>query len=157
MWILWSFGILVVVCNHGKHRSLSLGDEIATAADCELVSPRDTSRRVWLRDVRRFLSYIAPRLKAHVERFGDFDHPIRSIGVCNVDFDGPEWMNSPGEGVRTNPEDLHVLHRGDLVVEWTKPTSYIGSWSRGTVIHGLDVCRCRASSDYCSDDCGSCV
>ena len=142
MWIFSSFGTLLVVCSHGKHRSLSLAYEIAMVVDCELISPLYSCNQMLSR-VEDILLYIRPRLMEHARRFGHFNYPIHNIGVCKVDFDGPKWMNSPGEGVRTNPEHLHVLHTGDLVVEWTKPATYDGSWSRGTVIHGLDAIHGR--------------
>ena len=97
MWILASFGLLLVVCKYGKHRSLSVGYEIAKVADCELVSPRDRIQSVGLEGVDHFLARVDARIRAHIKYFGEFNHPIEKIGICNADFDGPAWMNSPGE------------------------------------------------------------
>ena len=38
--VIHTFGLLVTVCNHGRHRSLSLGFEVAVHQGAELVSLR---------------------------------------------------------------------------------------------------------------------
>jgi len=137
-YIFESYGMLLVVCNYGKQGSLSLGYEIARDADCEFVAPRDRSRSVNHEQVLEFLSCVASRVEVHEERFGRLDHPIRSMGVCTRRFDGPEWMNGR-EHESINPEDMHVLQRGDLVLEWRNPVVGGECWAMGAVIHDLDV------------------
>ena len=133
--IFESCGMLLVVCGYGKQRSLSLGYEIARDANCEFVAPYERSHCVNRENIIDFLIRVAPRVKAHAERFGDLDHPIRDIGVCTRSFDGPEWMNGR-EHESIHPEDMHVLQRGDLVIGLRKPVGVVGSWSMGTVIRG---------------------
>ena len=129
------YGVVLVLCNYGKHQSLSLGYEIARDADCEFVAPCVRSYCVDPENILDLLRRVAPRLKVHAERFGNLDHPIRAIGVCRRDFDGPEWMNGH-EHELINPEDMHVLHRKDLVIGWRNPVEVVSSWSLGTVIRG---------------------
>ena len=153
MCILKTFDLLVVVCNHGRHRSLSLGVEISSRVGCELVSPRDGKYGSRSLSPHLFISNISSRLDAHRLLFERAEYPISGFGVCECDFDGPEWMNSPGEGERTDPQQLHVLRRGDLAV-WTVKAADLGGgdgWVRGSIMSywhrkemgGSDVTRAK--------------
>ena len=67
--ILYVFGLLITVCNHGKHRSLSVAFEIANDQEIALVSIRNPNRPFRLRPVKDFMAEISSRLKLHEERF----------------------------------------------------------------------------------------
>ena len=49
--ILQKFSLLVVLCSHGKHRSLSLAIELANYTGCECVSTRSISSPLRLRPI----------------------------------------------------------------------------------------------------------
>ena len=86
--ILHAFGILLVFCNHGKHRSLSLAVELKEQTHCELVA--HCSRHVRDRIAEReFAKRLRPRLMQHMERFQRVPHPLKDISVCRYAFDGP--------------------------------------------------------------------
>ena len=139
MCVLRVFGILVLVCNHGKHRSLSLGYEVAKSVRGELISPRDRKHHVRLGDPREFISYLGPRLQKHTERFGRFVHPISSIMVAVNIFDPDrylEYWREQGVDTRCERGELHDIHEGDLVVCVRTCPSVSSGWSYGSVIRG---------------------
>ena len=134
--IMRHFRILVVLCNHGKHRSLSVAYDIADYLNCELVSPRNHLHTVRLKDVPSFLSYLTPRLNWHREVYGRASHPLVSIGVCNCDFDGPEWVrknHANTEGICA--DDLHIMRQGDVIVQLDPGAQESAGWGYGSVIH----------------------
>ena len=146
MCVLREFGLVVIVCGHGKHRSLSLGYEIAESVGCELISPRDRSHRVRLRDVHQFMSYLAPRFEDHRELFGGAKHPIVGIKKGMHEFIADEWervCNERGEESGMKLGELHDIHEGDLVVEVDASSVYTGGWSFGSVIRGSQIIHSR--------------
>ena len=142
--ILDLFGILLVVCNHGKHRSLTVGYEVAQDRGCELISPRDRHHQVDLSNPQHFLSYVAPRIKVHWESFGKRPHPLVMIGVCTRAFNGPEWARTRYSCDVLNPQDLHVIeYEGEVMVELDKTEGDGSGWAFGTLIRNGDVIRRR--------------
>ena len=130
MSILDVFGLLVVVCNQGKHRSLSLAYEIAERTGCELVCiqpPRNWNnipqniKVVFLEHADEFVKHLDPRLTQHQTNFEHIKGSIVSIRVCNHSFDGPSWVTShqhefgPTEAI--DPKELHILRDGDVIVQ----------------------------------------
>ena len=76
MCILRAFGILIVVCNHGRHRSLSLAYELADRLGCELVSQRYRHCPTRLCTPDQLLAHLTPRLVWHRKEFGGCPYPI---------------------------------------------------------------------------------
>ena len=141
MSVLQAFRLLVVVCNWGKHRSLSLAYEVANETKCELISPRDRNHPVHLACVDIFMKYLSPRLESHRSLFSNAPHPLRAIHVCKMDFDGAQWAEGSNRRNRKtyiHPQSLHVLRRGDLVVE-TRPSEDDDGWLFGSVIRNAEV------------------
>lgn len=131
------FGLVIAFCRHGKHRSLALAYELASSTGATLVHTRHS-----LRDPRRFLRHITPRLTQHRQLYAGVPPPVARIGVAKVEFNGPEWCNEPGEPGNNGPiepTDLHVLHKGDIIVEMHPPSNVdAAGWAYGTVINGRD-------------------
>ena len=132
----------MLVCNHGKHRSLSLGYELSENVGCELVSPRDRMRRSQLRLPHQFISYLAPRLEAHRERFGSCCHPISCIMVATTDFAANDWLEcfrERGEESGCEAGELHEIRAGDLVVRnGVLPAESYGWWY-GSVVRDAQI------------------
>ena len=149
--VLHAFGILIAVCNHGRHRSLALAYEVAMSQDAELVSIRCPTQCRKLRQVREFMEVVSPRLSQHALRFRDVPHPVTGFSVCSHGFDGTGWGNSNDRGsvyldlrvgnilvdVRRDREEAHgwlfgILTDGDTggVLGWYPPTavSPMASW-----------------------------
>ena len=92
--VLREFGVLVVLCKHGKNRSLSLAIELADSFGCEYRAMRDEWRPRSIRPVDVFLNELRPRFKRHVLRHGGDRFPFMGVGRCVVDFDGPDWVGA---------------------------------------------------------------
>ena len=138
MVIMERFGILVVVCNWGKHRSLSLAYEVANHLNCELISPRNRAHSVRLSDVQQFSLYLAPRLRLHSEQHGNIPHPLVDVKLCVANFDGPEWSRrNDDEGY--NHEWLHNMVKGDIIMQITNIHSKDTEWQFGTILHHGDA------------------
>ena len=94
--VIRTFGLLITVCNRGRHRSLSLGFEVAVHQGAELVSIRDSQRPTRFRGVREFMEDVSPRLMEHVCRFRDVPHPVVGFGICTHEFNGISWAEDNG-------------------------------------------------------------
>ena len=136
MCILREFGTLIILCNHGKHRSLSLAYELAVHTRLELVSIRRRGNQNFFRSVDDVMRTLTPRLGRHIELFGRRPHPVVGIHVCWLGFDGGAWAARNDPGSR-----YHNMRQGDILVEvgCAKSTSF--GWSVGTLISGGEVVR----------------
>ena len=95
MSVLNKFGFLIVLCNHGRHRSLSLAYELsAFRARCWLVSMRDPDRPSETLHPNDVLDFITPRLVRHIGAFGSHPRPVVGIHVCRYGFDGTAWASN---------------------------------------------------------------
>jgi len=87
--ITQEIGLVTVVCNHGKHRSLSVASELASYTDGHLVSiSRHQARPLQLRDVTEFMNEVRPHLKRHTNLYSHMDHPEACISVCTQYWEG---------------------------------------------------------------------
>ena len=91
MCVLREFGLLIILCNHGRHRSLTLAYELAAREKCCLVSMRDRDRPSKMLNPCSVLQIITPRVRWHLEAFARYPHPVAGIHVCRNDFDGTAW------------------------------------------------------------------
>ena len=139
--IFSQFDLLIVVCNHGKHRSLAFAYEFAQHMEGELLSHQDRWYKgcTDLTDVRTFYACLAPRLAEHERHFGDARCPIIGIGKCIASFDGPMWTTTDenhGDDryIPVEADDLHRMQKGDLVVR-VHSTDQSG-WAKGTLVRG---------------------
>ena len=129
--ILARFRILVVLCTHGKHRSLSLAYEIHKEFGCKLISPRNpTFRRRW-RDPKQFLADIAPRLEEHKKIHGKKLHPLVGIWICKRSFNGPDYVKRKYGG---SGDNVHVMEPGAVVVQMEDESDTDSDWHIGSVI-----------------------
>ena len=136
MCVLRVFGLLIVLCNHGRHRSLSLAYELSAHTGCELVSIRHPDRPKSLRSIASVMDVFAPRLIRHIELFGGRPHPVVGIHVCVHDFDGEEWAVDNDPRAWCAPERYHDMHPGDILVEVGRTEGTTAGWSFGTLIRG---------------------
>ena len=117
MCVLRKFGILIVLCNHGRHRSLSLAYELAVWTGCRLVSMRDHDRPSRMRHPDDVLRIITPRLVQHLDAFGGHPHPVAGIHVCRYGFDGTAWAaNENYDAPPTRYRHLDMTS-GDILIE----------------------------------------
>ena len=129
--VLYAFGLLILLCNHGRHRSLSVAFEVATHQGIELVSIRNPRPPFRLRDVREFMAAISPRLRQHAARFRDVPHPVTGFEVCTHGFDGLYWRNHYDA-----ESEYLVLRMDSLVVNVRRDEEEAQGWRFGILANG---------------------
>ncbi len=130
--ILREFGLLVVLCNHGKHRSLSLACEVAAHTGCELLSIRDRRKPWIILSLSEITHILFPRLIAHIDQFGSRPHPVAGIHIAKCTFDGTAWAQMES----SRWIYLHT-HQGDIVIEiLSMKNATSEGWAYGTLIGG---------------------
>jgi len=133
--ILNKFGLLIVVCNHGKHRSLSLAREVQLHMNCDLVAIRTPENPFRLRNVLDFMEDIRPPLKEYVHAFGEQPYPISGIWLCTHAFDGNRWSQQMDQGSQRNCISKYlIMAEGDVVVSIVKGAVQARGWFFGIVI-----------------------
>ena len=142
--ILARFRILLVVCRHGKHRSLSLAYEIHKEFECKLISPCYTDdeyfRRRW-RDHELFLADISPRLDEHKRIHGKERHPLVGVRICKRSFNGPDYVERK---YGSSGDNVHVMKPGAVVVQVESECRTDFGWHIGSVIYSEgEVSRCK--------------
>ena len=152
--VLDDFGLLVLVCNDGKVRSVILGTELASQLNCHFCNPLDPG---WKR-------YALPRLSLHGKNYKDSQHSIVGIGVCEEGWRPEEWMDDLvrrgneaaldeeavcpfkkdatcglGQSWKESLHAFHELQEGDVVIARNIPKwrslEDLG-WGFGTVVRG---------------------
>ena len=128
MSVLNKFGILIVLCNHGRHRSLSLAYELAAfRAGCRLISMRCPDRPSMMRHPNDVLRIITPRLAQYLDAFGGHPHPVVGIHVCRYGFDGTAWASNENPDapptryrhLDITPENIVIeIHAEEASMEW---------------------------------------
>ena len=136
MVVLREFGLLIVLCNHGKHRSLSLAYELAFHTGAELVSIRHPNRPRSIRSVGEVMDVLLPRLTRHVEVFGSRPHPVVGIHVCQVNFCGVGWAQQHLPAEWRLDTVYHCLRSGDILVEISCSEEESVGWCRGVLVDG---------------------
>ena len=127
--VLREFGFLIVLCNHGRHRSLSLAYELANQFRCELFSIRDSDNPRIVKSVEDIMTQLTSRLTWHVNTYGHLGHPVAGILVCICKFDGTDWAQ--------NENSEHCRHRylnlteGDLLVQQSRTLDPSECWGFG--------------------------
>ena len=131
--MLEAFGLLVILCNHGKHRSLSLAYELSERFECELISIRSPDSPNRYLDPFHTLEVLTPVLSGHVCAFGGAPHPVLDIRTCWAEFDGPAWASEdPVAG--ESPYPYHHVYPGDVLVDRAYSGGDAGGWSFGYVV-----------------------
>lgn len=132
--VLREFGVLVVLCKHGKDRSLSLAIELADYFGCEFRAMRDEWRPRSIRPVDVFLNELRPRFKKHVLRHGGDRFPVMGVGRCVVDFDGPEWVGA-NDPSWCHPDYTYLdMRRGSFVLQLHRDSTEAQGWSYGSEV-----------------------
>ena len=131
MCILREFGFLVVLCNHGKHRSLSLAIELSKHLNCGYRCIRDQSNPWVMRPVRDVMDELRPALSSHVNSYGAQTFPIRGVRVCTTAFDGPAYINKTDPDWGTARCRYLQLVPGHLLLEVHRTATEAVGWSYG--------------------------
>jgi len=136
-WVIaQEMGLVIIVCNHGKHRSLSLAVELATYLDGHLVSIRHEDRPLHLRHVTDFMNEVRPRLNSHTHAYSHRTHPVVGISVCKVAWDGHDWEHQ----LRTDSMVWQVgdpyltIHINDIVIIVSTPPRIAQGWQCGVLV-----------------------
>ena len=132
--ILWEFGLLIVICNHGKHRSLSVAYEVAIHTRSELVSIRNSAFPRVLRQVCDVMKDFGGSLRRHCELFGERPHPVLGIHLCRCRFDGDAW--AAGECAEYRSCRYLNLKGGDILVEIECERDAAQGWALGFPVGG---------------------
>ena len=134
MCVLREFGILIILCNHGRHRSLTLAYELAEREECCLVSMRDRDRPSKMLNPSSVLQIITPRVRRHLEAFARYPHPVAGIHVCRNDFDGTAWAaNENPDAPLTQYPHLDMVKEDILVESRCRGEEPMG-WGFGTLV-----------------------
>ena len=138
--VLMAFGLLVVLCNHGKHRSLSLAYELHKSFGVELVSIR--KQKGGYRRVSEFMKAVSHRLRQHVLLFGHVPHPVVGIFECIHRFDGPQWQHVKDPhhtylDLSPNCLVIWVRHEEGGSQGWVEMDSQ--GWAHGRLVGGCGV------------------
>ena len=134
MCVLREFGILIILCNQGRHRSLTLAYELATRTGCRLVSMRDRDRPSRMLDPHRLLQIITPSVRKHLEASAWDPHPVAGIHVCTNGFDGTAWVaNENPDAPPTRYRHLN-MDPGHILVESRCPCEESMGWGFGTLV-----------------------
>ena len=134
MCVLRAFGLLIILCNHGRHRSLTLAYELATRTGCCLVSMRDRDRPSKMLNPSSVLQTITPRVRWHLEAFARYPHPVAGIHVCRNGFDGTAWAADENPDAPTTRYRHLNMHPGNILVESRCPCEDSMGWGFGTVV-----------------------
>ena len=145
MVVLREFGLLIVLCRNGKHRSLSLAYELAQHTRAQLVSiiaeesQLHRRGRTTYRDLNAVMDDVSPRLKRHIEVFGYRPHPVVGLQVCEYNFCGCEWaMQYVPEEERFDTV-YHCLIPGDILVELSRSEKESAGWRHGVFLCDRDI------------------
>ena len=134
MCVLRAFGLLIILCNHGRHRSLTLAYELATRTGCCLVSMRDRDRPSKMLNPSSVLQIITPRVRRHLEAFARYPHPVAGIHVCRNGFDGTAWAaNENPDAPPTQYQHLDMVKKDILVESRCQGEEPMG-WGFGTLV-----------------------
>ena len=130
-----AFGLLVGLCNHGRHRSLSLAYELHKFFGVELVSIVNQSGRY--RGVSEFMKAVSLRLSQHVLLFGQLPHPVVGVFECIHRFDGPQWQQIKDTHhmyLDLSPKCLVILvrHTEEGSQDWVRIDSK--GWAHGRLV-----------------------
>ena len=142
--VFWEFALVIVLCNHGRHRSLSVAWEVSAEWGCELVSIRDPESPWQLRSVKDVMQDLGERLDFHRRTYGDRPCPVFRIRVSWVRWDGEDWKQ------REIPEhrswNYLTLKPGDVVVEVRCDEKVSGSgmnrWGYGLLVGSPGSASC---------------
>ena len=134
MSVLNKFRILIVLCNHGRHRSLSLAYELAAfRAGCRLISMRYPDRPSMMRHPNDVLRIITPRLVQHLDAFRGHPHPVVGIHVCRYGFDGTAWASN--ENVDAPPTKYrHLDLTPENILIEIRPDEASMDWAFGILV-----------------------
>ena len=129
IYILQSLGVVILVCNHGKHRSLSLAYDVASLTGGVLVATRDAESPQRLGPVDYFIKVVEAFLEPFSEIFAGWPHPIRQVVVAVDSWDGTAWAaeQPPAAG----RDHYLTFARGELLVLLTERSSDACGWAYG--------------------------
>ena len=114
--VLDRLGMLIVVCNHGKHRSVALARDLATHTNGEFLAP-------CCKEGPLHGYYIAPRelpgrlshwLRRCKSRVGRWSFPVKSVGVCVAPWNGPAWGHAYDSA---GSYQYHIVAEDDRIIE----------------------------------------
>ena len=126
--ILEAFGVLIVVCNHGKHRSVVLACDIAHEAGATLLTPCHRSLGDSHMNPRRFMQCIAEVMRGHIRDNGRHPFLINSIGVASGRWNGKAWATENGAEVA----DFLDVEAGQSIIE-LHPPGPVHGWTYAAV------------------------
>ena len=127
--ILREFGLLVVLCNHGKHRSLSVAFELAEHFGCKMVCTRHATPQGGYRRTHDIMTDLRPLCTSHCWRFGHRMNPVINANRCICGFDGIAWAKEESEPYRS----CHYLTiaKDDIVVRIRCDPHIAEGWALG--------------------------
>ena len=147
--ILSEFGLLIVACSHGKHRSVVLANDIAEGESAVFIAPcnRELGKYYYM-SVSRFLTHTDtwPALEYHVARYGKAPFPVKSLSVAVEGWNGIDWARDNDE----EPDEYHVMDKGDLIIEVPSAIDAEG-WTHATIWGGREIVSKRYLPPTCCE------
>ena len=132
--ILNKFRMVIILCNHGKRRSLSLAVELQIHLKCDLVAIRSPARPFHFRDAEEFMEDIRLPVREYVHEFGEQPFPISGVWLCQCEFNGQLWSEENDPGSQSCISKYVTMTKGDVVVSVVKGQVQAQGWSYGIVI-----------------------
>ena len=134
--IAQEIGLVIIVCNHGKHRSLSVAIELASHTHGQLVSIRHQAHPLQLRDVTEFMNEVSPHLHRHTNLHSHRVHPIAGISVCVQYWDGRDWdYQLRTDNVAWRVGDLYLtINFNEVVIHVSRPARIAEGWHCGVLV-----------------------
>ena len=127
--ILDMFGILLVVCNHGKHRSVAVAKNIAQERSGVFLAPCSKALGYgYYMSSKDFIQRIERYMVAHISKNGEVEFPIISVGSCGIAWEGNDWANEHN----VDKEEYHSPAKDDIIVELLPPSN-AGGWMYATL------------------------
>ena len=135
--ILQRFGLLIVACKHGTHRSVVLARHVQAG---------DHSSRLLTPCCRccpthccpsEFMMLVQQHMINHSLLHGPKPHPLLNIGILMSGFDGQDWLHQCATENWNSNGAYHVAFLGDIAIEYEDPTaidSHNLGWAIGTLL-----------------------
>ena len=122
--VIRRFRVVILVCNHGKHRSLSVAVELQQKLGdrCELISHRDRWHPAGLTNCDTFIHYLKSHPYLEYVRPADWTcldltNLVLDIRIGLYDFDTDKWIREQISNGGENGDQLQIQYSSE---EWLR-------------------------------------
>lgn len=132
-----SFSLVIVLCESGRYKSLSIAFHIAEKIKCLLfchhAPSEDAAKRTCLipqvvTHPNQLMEELPPRLELHSRLFGQQPHPLLGVAECRSPFNAYEEVKKAGRAdLLTNPnvDPFRSCSESDMLVAFAKNNGHL--------------------------------